>query len=250
MKNGKQKKQKKKKNKIVSFFVFLLGIVAVTVILAVGFYIQDVKVTGNEFYSSSEIRKEVLDDSFSVNSLYVYAKYRIGKGTVPQGIESVKISLISPWELCIDVKEKERIACIKSGAEYICIDQNGLVLQKEKSQIMDLPLLEGLELGKTTLYQVVEIKNENVFQKMIELCFELKKYQLESKKIQCKGERVYSYIGNICVSFGNDTSAEKVAQIPGILEKLGDEKGILHLENYSDEHNIITFEKEKKKEEN
>ena len=42
--------------------------------------------------------------------------------------------------------------------------------------------------------------------------------------------------------FANTVSAEKIAQIRPILEKLGDREGTLHLENYSEGNKSVTFE--------
>ncbi|MEI3209887.1 MAG: hypothetical protein V8S14_02350 [Lachnospiraceae bacterium] len=39
---------------------------------------------------------------------------------------------------------------------------------------------------------------------------------------------------------------EKIAQIPPIIEKLGGQEGTLHLENYADGQETITFEKARK----
>lgn len=245
-----QKKPRKKKNRLYSFVVTLLAICIMVMLIVVVFRIQDVKVKGNELYSSSEIRKQVLDDKASVNSLYVYGKYKIGKGNVPAGVDEIKISLLTPWELCIEVKEKERVGYIKKGSEYIYVDKDGIVLQKNKEKAEDVLCMEGLTIQKAELYQKLEMKETNVFEKMTDVISELKKYDIKAQKLQCKGDRIYAYVGDVCISLGSEINSEKLAQVPGILEKLKNEKGVLHLENYSEEHNIITFKKDKKIEEN
>lgn len=245
-----QKKPRKKKNRLYSLVVTLLAVCIMVMLVVVVFRIQDVKVKGNEIYTSSEIRKQVLNDKASVNSLYVLVKYKIGRGNIPAGADEIKISLLTPWELCIEVKEKERIGYIKKGPEYIYVDKDGTVLQRNNEKADGILCMEGLTVQKADLYQKLEMKESNVFEKMADVCFELKKYDIKAQKIQCKGDRIYAYVGEICISLGNEINSEKLAQVPGILDKLKNEKGILHLENYSEEHNIITFKKDKKIEEN
>ena len=63
--------------------------------------------------------------------------------------------------------------------------------------------------------------------------------------VSTKDGNIYLHINNVRVSLGNTVSAEKIAQIPPIMEKLGRKKGILHMENYSDSRETITFEKKK-----
>ena len=60
--------------------------------------------------------------------------------------------------------------------------------------------------------------------------------------IVCKGDEIYLYIGKVYVNLGNKVSSSQVAQVPPILEKLGDQEGTLHLENYSESSGTITFD--------
>ena len=73
---------------------------------------------------------------------------------------------------------------------------------------------------------------------------------MDIKKIVCKDDRIYIYVKNVCISLGNTVSAEKIAQISPIMEKLGKKKGTLHLENYSESRQTITFNKGEFPEEN
>ena len=186
-KTKRRKKQKSKKSGIYSFVVTTLAICILVMFVIVVFRIQDVKVQGNEMFSSSEIRKKVLDDAASVNSLYVWGKYKIGRGNIPEGVDEIQISLNTPWELCIKVKEKERIGYIKKGQEYIYFDQDGIVLRKNKEKEEGVLCMEGLDVQKAELFQTMKIKQTNVFEKMVDVYFEFKKYEIQAQKVQCRG---------------------------------------------------------------
>lgn len=55
------------------------------------FYIQEIEVSGNEYCDSQEIVNCVQNDKLSDNSLYVVAKYSMGKGAVPKCLDSLKV---------------------------------------------------------------------------------------------------------------------------------------------------------------
>ena len=86
-------------------------------------------------------------------------------------------------------------------------------------------------------------KDKKIFKYLKEMTDALEKYELSPDKVMCKDSQVYLYFGNKCVSLGNSNFAQKISQIPPILEKLGKKKGTLHLENYDETNTTISFEK-------
>ena len=98
-------------------------------------------------------------------------------------------------------------------------------------------------MDRTNLSFTTELKKKSsiIYQEILEATREMKKYELSVKKIMCRSDRIYVYIGNVCVSLGNDVTSVKVAQIPKILEKLEGKEGTLHLENFSDESDTATL---------
>lgn len=82
-----------KKHHVYAVIVLLL---AATIIIIGGillFYIQEIEVSGNEYCDSQEIVNCVQNDKLSDNSLYVVAKYSMGKGTVPKCLDSLKVRM-------------------------------------------------------------------------------------------------------------------------------------------------------------
>ena len=68
------------------------------------------------------------------------------------------------------------------------------------------------------------------------------KQEISADRIVCRGDEIYLDIGKIYVNLGNQVSSDQIAQIPPILEKLGGQEGTLHLENYSESSDTITFD--------
>ena len=125
-----KKKQGNKKNgKKHHVYAVIVLLLAAAIIIIGGillFYIQEIEVSGNEYCDSQEIVNCVQNDKLSDNSLYVVAKYSMGKGTVPKCLDSLKVRMKNPWTLQITVKEKAITGCVKTGTTYSYFDQSGL----------------------------------------------------------------------------------------------------------------------------
>ena len=50
--------------------------------------------------------------------------------------------------------------------------------------------------------------------------------------------------GNKCIDVGHTNLEERIMQISPILEKLGDQGGTLHLEDFNIDNTTISFEKD------
>ncbi|MGN1165040.1 MAG: cell division protein FtsQ/DivIB [Lachnospiraceae bacterium] len=242
-KSKKKKKRKKKRLRLYALAVILLGIAIICLSVLLLFRVRTIEVAGNEYSSDKDIVQMVQDDQYSVNSLYIFGKYMIGRGQVLPCFESVKISLKAPWTVEVTVEEKQIIGYVLNNKEYIYFDKEGLVVKKGNEKIEDAVCVEGIQADSINLYEPLKEGKSAFFEEILETTKELKKYDMNIKKIVCKDDRIYVYIKKVCVSLGSTVSAEKIAQIPPIMEKLGNKKGTLHLENYSEDRSTITFNK-------
>lgn len=238
-----KKKRKKRALRIYAFLVILLGLAIIGLTVFLLFRVQKIEVKGNEYTSQKEIVKMVQDDEYSTNSLYILGKYLVGRGSVLPCFEDVRISLKAPWTVCVTVEEKPIVGCMKHKKEYLCFDKEGTIVKKGSEKPDDTVLVEGIEAEGSELYDSIKKKKSLIFEEILETSNGLKKYELDVKKIVCKDERIYVYIKKVCVSLGSTVSEEKLAQIPPIMEKIGKKKGTLHLENYSEDRQTITFNK-------
>ncbi len=237
------KKKKKKSNRIYMAVVSILGIAIIVLAAAVLFRVQTIKVEGNHYCTDRQIKEMVQSDKYSVNSLYILGKYFLDKGEVLPCLDSVKISLKSPWDVKVTVKEKPMIGYLMVDKECICFDKEGLVVYKDSEPPEGIPRVNGIEVKDPKLYKPIKSGDSGIFEEILKTTRELKKYDLAIKKILCKNGNIYIYIKKTCVSLGNTVSAEQIAQIQPIMEKIGKKKGTLHLENYSENQETITFNK-------
>lgn len=240
-----RKKKKKKKHKIYAFFVLLFGFAIIVLTLFIVFHIQSIEIEGNNYTSDTEIAETIQNDKYSINTLYIMAKYALGYGDQLPCLDSMKFSLSRPWVLKVKVKEKPIVGYVQdTSGEYYFFDEEGLVVLKSVGPVDGVPLVEGIEVDRLELYKKMRSEKSAIFGEILETSQEMTKYELPVDKIMCQNDRIYVYIGNICVSLGGNVTSEKVAQIPPIMEKLEGKAGTLHLENYSEGQSTITFKME------
>ncbi len=84
-------------------------------------------------------------------------------------VEDITISIRIPSTVYIKVKERSKIAYIKTPDGYAALDRNGLVLELESGRdTKDVrPLICGMQLDSINLGKTVEIKNKNDYNKAI-----------------------------------------------------------------------------------
>lgn len=238
------RRRKKKSHKIYAFIVLALAAAILVAVIFLLFYVQKIEVRGNDYVTEQEIVDAVQNDEFSVNALYILGKYALGKGKTLPCLEQMKVRLKAPWIVKVDVKEKPIVGYVYNGELYSYFDKEGFVVLESSVLLEGVPYIEGLGMGEVKLYQHLESKNTKIFEQILETSREIAKYGLKPDRIVCEGDVICLYIGRIRIRLGKTVSAEKIAQITPILEKIGDKEGTLHLENYSEVQGTVTFQEE------
>lgn len=236
-------RRKRKGHKLYAFVVLLLGALIIFLAVVLLFHIQRIEITGNEYCTDGQIAELVQSDKYSVNSIYVCARYAFGYGKSLPCIERMSVRMRLPWVLFVEIKEKQIVGYLPEGDDgRAYFDRDGLIVKKGDTYKKDVPRVEGIDADGTELYTEIESGNSKVFGEILEASQELCKYELPIEKIVCKNSRIYIYIGKVCVSVGNNVTSDKIAQIAPIIEKLEGKEGTLHLENYAEGRETITFD--------
>lgn len=238
---GKKPRKKKKKHHLYAAIVLTLGVVIICLAILILFYVQRIEIKGNVYCTDKMIAEAVRNDRFSINTLYVTAKYAMGKGEIPEVLEDMEVRLKNPWTLRVTVQEKQSIGYIEYKNQRVYFDKEGFVIHQGTAIMKDAPQIKGINFKNIKLYQKMECENSSIFEEISMTMEELKKNKLSTNKILYVNDRMHIYIDKICVSLGMDVTAEKIAQIKPIMKKLEDREGTLHLENYSDGNETITF---------
>lgn len=139
MNSKKRKKHKRRRiwRAILSVTAALIVLAAVAVLL---FRTKSYEVKGNSYYGEDTITSWIQNDRFSVNTLYILAKYNFTEADLPSGVESIRISLKNPWTVRVTVKEKELAGYVDYDGAYLFFDREGTATIKTKKCSREPPI--------------------------------------------------------------------------------------------------------------
>lgn len=245
----KRRKKKKRKIRLIIALILLIILAALALIVWQVYRVKEVIVEGNEHYSKEQIEKFVLDDEYSWNSLYVYLKYRFMEMEQVPFVDTMEISLEDPKTLKIYVYEKETIGYlyISSIDQNAFFDKDGFVVETSKEMIEGIPRVEGLNCDKVVLYEKLPIKDKDILRSLLSASQSLKKNGVVPDEIWFEENGNLNLIyGDIKVLLGGgDKLTNKILRLSYILPQLEGKKGVLHVENWTENTTDIIFDQEK-----
>ncbi|GAA6492653.1 MAG TPA: hypothetical protein H9782_08030 [Candidatus Bariatricus faecipullorum] len=243
---GTEKKRHIRKRTIYAVILAVMLICLVMIVFLLLFQVRRIDVKGNEYLSSQEVADWLQEDDLAQNSLYAVIKYNLTDYELMPAMEEVKVGMKNPWTLEVTVTEKRIAGYITMGDDAVYFDKDGIVLAVTTEWWDNVPRIDGLSVDQVTLYKELPVSEENrqIFSSLLEMSQSLKQSDLSPDRIVCGGDGLYLFFGNVCVSLGDSNFSDRIAQIPPILEKLGDQTGTLHLENYGESSTTVSFRRD------
>ena len=164
--------------------IFVLGLAFITMVLCVlflpAFRVRTVNIEGNVVLSDEEVLSmtglEYNAHLFSGVSGNIIDILCLNYGKTEQQImeknpyvESITISVKLPSTVNIQIKERQKIAYIKTADGYLAIDRDGIVLElSSAANASDVrPVICGMQFDGAKLGEKLTIKNINGFKKAI-----------------------------------------------------------------------------------
>ena len=225
----------------------LLIIVAViaglTLFVFFGLRITTVKVEGTKIYSEQEIKQSVFARRFSDNAL-IFSIYRrmYGINKLPF-VEDIEVSYEGMHTVKLHVYDKTISGCIRYMGQYVYFDKDGMVLKSTSKSVSDIPLFETKTMTTFTMYEKVQMENEELLSQILNLANLFSHYQIKWDKVEMneKDEAVL-YSGQVKVLLGKkDNYDEQVSALASILEtaKKQGGSGEIDMRNYKVKDDII-----------
>lgn len=235
-----------KKRTIYAIILSVMLFCFVMIVFLLLFQIRDIEVKGNQYLTEQEVTKWIQKDDLSTNSVYLWGKFQFTEPELLPAMSAVSVSMKAPWHVRVDVTEKQIVGYIIVNDEFVYFDEDGIVLEKSPEWREDIACIEGLNVTSAELYKQLPVSKENkkMFKQLLDMSASLNQYELAPEKIICDESDLYLKFGQVYVNLGSENFPERISQIPPILEKLGEQTGTLHLENYDESNATISFEKD------
>lgn len=232
-----------KKKRVLKFLILPVLLVVFFLFLFFFFRIERVTVTGCSYYTEEEIKDMIFTSSMDYNSLYLYIKHKfIGTREMPF-IQKLTITRKGSREVTIRVYEKALAGCVKYMNQYIYFDKDGIVLECAEKAIEGIPCVTGVEYQGFTLYARLEVADEGIFERILDLSQLLQKYEIFPDRIHfAKDGTVMLEVSGIKIYLGEqEFYDEQVASLAEVLPTAVEEnlKGRIHMENYTSGQDII-----------
>ena len=247
-KRGKKPKSKRSGRK---FLIGLLGgidiLAGLGYLVIVLFEVEQIVVAGNQYCSEEEIIEWLKQDPYSDNTLYLLWKYNQNDVEQLPAVEEAKVGLKDLRTVTVQVKEKTFSGRIDYAGKFLYFDQQGKAALVTDSVIEGVPYIEGMEVNEEeiALGEALPEEEGQVYEEIKELIPLLEKQSLTPDKISNEGTDLTLHFGGVRVQIGNGKFADRLAQVPPILEKLTEmyagQTGVLHLENYDVSGSSIRF---------
>ncbi len=252
--NGKEimiREKRRKKRQIKNILIGFLGVLIALAVLALieinVFRVTDVEIEGNLLYDDDVIRKAVLNDDYSWNSLYVFLKYRFTDTDAVPFVDTMTVTLKNPGTLHIQVYEKGIMGYlyIPTINENAYFDKDGFVVETSSEIIEGTPKIDGIDCGQVVLYEKLPIEKGSL-RELLTLTQALKRSNLVPDAIVYG--QAYSPVlvyGSVQIRMGPlENLTQKVERIGRILPSLEGKTGVLHLETWNEESANIVFDQE------
>ena len=232
--------------KIIVISVCLAFLIAVFLFISNNYRVTEVTVTGNEHYSDEEIKEMILKDGLTGNSLFLALKYHNKEISDVPFIESMSVEVVSPHSIRITVYEKALAGCVEYLGNYMYFDREGIVVESSSETTQGIPIVTGLSYGYIVLYERLPVEDEEIFKEILSITQLLEKYQIEADKIRFDTEKnVTLYFGEAKAALGTKENIDqKMMQLSHIIPELEGKSGVLHMEEYNEGTESISFKPE------
>lgn len=227
----------------------LAGVIGAGILVAViaffSYYkVDSIEVRGTTHYTDEEVKKMVLRGPLASNSVLAPLLYSTTNTGDIAYVDAFKVTQLNRSTICISVKEKKTVGCIKYLDSYIYFDRNGTFVEESQTRDETVPYFDGIQVNSIVMDEKLDIKGDTVLNTAVALSTIFQKNDIIPDHIQFDSSYSISLIyGDITVQLGKDEDLEeKMNRVIAILPKIQGKKGILHMESVSTDTN--TFEEE------
>lgn len=252
-----KRRRRRRKAFVLILVELILAVVIVATLLAVGAYflcpIKELSVEGTDLYTSEEIKNYILDDEYSGNAIYAFAKNKLFPKGDAEFIDSFDVKLTGMNSITIVCNEKKILGYIpQEDGKYIYFNYSGEIVEISETFVdRGYMKVEGVVCEEPEIGVKLPIGKEQIGY-LTSLIKILNKNDLMPNVVSYDEDgRITLSYDTYNISLGSSVYLEeKIDRALRILPQLEGMVGTLHLENYSTSSTDIVFEKDSGEEEN
>ena len=227
-----------------------MAVILLAAILLLSVHIQNISVTGSNKYSEKQIEEFLFSGRWGKNSAYAYFADRFKPHRQIPFVEDYKVVFHGPFQVEVIIYEKSIVGYVSYMSSYMYFDKDGIVVESSGNKLEGVPLITGLDFGQLILHRPLPVKDQTVFQDILNLTQQLSLHNIVVDRIEYNSHnKATLYMGEMQVSLGDDANVDsKISVLSDILAahpQLVGMKGVIELENYNEEGigGGITFKK-------
>lgn len=188
--------------------------------------IQTINIDGNKRYTKSEIY-EMVDLAKGDNFFEVFFNKGIDTKQYPY-IKNMDIQYDNINEVTIRIEEKKIVGYIPYMNKYLCIDQDGYVIDNTIELFSDVPIFTGIDIDNFTLGERINV-DDRIMNTLFSFYQSMDQYQLPVREITFMNndiKKINLKIGKVDVFFGNiDRFNEKFAVLSAMFKEIDSQQG-------------------------
>ena len=203
-----------KKNKKKVYIGIIIATVVVLMFMMPICYVQSIEVNHNRYYSEEEIIEvSGIEKKHLLDLAYLSAKERLLD--LPY-IAKVNINYRFPGKIMIDLVEKAPYVYVKFKGNYLCLNEQGQVIEQSQEKYHEIPVIEGLKFERFTLEETLPILNQEHWFVAQDIMTELIKYDYADKikEIDVHNiEEIHLYVDKLDVIMGDIGDFDKKIEV-------------------------------------
>lgn len=202
------------KKKTKKYIGIIIGILVLLFFMMPICYIQNIEVKNNKYYSVEEIiEASGIDKRHLLDLAYFNATDKLM--ALPY-IAKVNIKYQFPGKVIIDVVEKAPFAYVQFKGTYLCLNEQGQVIEQSQEKHHELPTIDGLKFNSFKNEETLPILNQDNWLTAVEVLKSLEKYHYVDKvnEIDIHNiEEIHLYVDKLDVIMGGIGDFDKKIEV-------------------------------------
>lgn len=227
--------------------ILVAGLVSAYAYVITNYTVTTVYVEGNVHYTNEEVMGMVMKGYYGNNSLLLSLKYRDRSVEGIPFVEKMDVSVLDPHTIRIEVYEKALAGYVEYLEKCMYFDKDGIVVESSDRRTPGVPMVTGFAFDHVIVHEPLPVEDETIFRSVLNITQLVNKYNLSVDRIYFGSDDTLTlYFGGVRAALGTaDHLDEKIMSLQDMLPSLTDQKGVLHMENYTEETENISFEPDK-----